>query len=335
MFNETFAHLCYDPNSFDYKPGVREDGHWPEAMCFSTCRSFDTLIGYFACFLPPADRQALANNADSSLPQQIETMPSPPAPGRRRTKDTGMSRGVRSGRVQKPTQQRQQGSRRSSRLQQKNEPLEHHADLQPHTGTTSQTAGRPGSKRKSAENDEDAEPQATASGSKRRKITTSTGTPPAATKSAGKRNSPSDEVDLDKPRATVSGTMRKKTDANTRLPPAAATSTIKRKRISEGNNCDGQPPAATTHGESGMKRRKMDERTVSPPAAVTSASKWTRASDEAKPQATVSGTMRTRVAGRSGGAAKTRTRKEPGAGTSSTESNSRVTKSGRRGKRTS
>ncbi|KUI72092.1 hypothetical protein VM1G_07533 [Cytospora mali] len=369
LFKKTFLHLCQDPNSFDYKPGVREDGHWVEATCFANTKSFDTLIGYFASFLPLADRQALANNADFSLPHQIETaalstdtipaipsqtedtlslpdteppqMPSPPAPARRRTKGTGMSRGVRSGRVQKPTQQQQQGPRRSSRLQQKKEPLEHHANLQPHTGTTSQTAGRPGRKRKSSENYEDVEPQATASRSKRRKITPSTEPLPVAAKSVGKRKSSSDEVDDDEPRATVSGTKRRKTDTSTRPPPAAATSTSKIKGGSEGSSCDGQPPAATTHGESGTKRRKMDESDMSPPAAVISASKKMTASgeadesDEAKPQATVSGTERMRVAGRSGGAAKTRTRKEPRAATSSTKSNSRVTKSGQRGKRTS
>ncbi|KUI63824.1 hypothetical protein VM1G_10629 [Cytospora mali] len=214
--------------------------NWGDVVHISHFNSFDAIVRFFANYLPISKREAAWTRPQpfppaatastdptprtsppdttstipinlalpsAALPQEPPRMPSPPAPGRRQIKDTGMSRGVRSGRVQKPTQQQQQqqqqGPRRSSRLQQKKEHLKHYADLQPHTGTIPQTAIIYSSKRKSSENDEDDEPQAIALRSKRRKITPSIRPPLAAAKSAGERKSPSDEID--EPRAIVSG----------------------------------------------------------------------------------------------------------------------------------
>lgn len=140
MWNRTFTHLCTYPTALEYKPGDREDGHWPEAMSFAQWKSFDTLIGYFASFLPLSKQDAKAIAPEiAPTPAPIEPttppadtasdpqLPRLPAPDREQVKDTAKStalrqqprRGIRetrSGGVQKPVQQ---GLRRSGRLQQK------------------------------------------------------------------------------------------------------------------------------------------------------------------------------------------------------------------------
>lgn len=306
MWNRTFTHLCTYPTALEHKPGDREDGHWPEAMGFARGKSFDTLIAYFASFLPPAERGAAEIEADhSALPKaQTETIALPadtasasrpallPTPDRRRLKDIARSAspprplggGVRSGRIRKPGPQ---GPRRSSRLQHKKDPPVHDNDRPLQAGRIPEEAAPP----------------------------------------VGKRKSPA-RADGDELQASAPRAKRRKTDTRDKPAPTASMSVRKRRRT--GGDLDSYPPSATVPGGVGTRKGKVDTRGSGLPLAAAVSDGKTRSPGEVD----MSGAQRRRRAGQGGKAATNTARTETGIGTRNTVRGSRVAKSRQRHKKT-